>query len=71
MSPRPRRAMIAYVGARRETEVAVMSDDLGCGAGVVTCFECKGRGVWDYMEPEIPAGPCVSCKGTGKVFVAI
>jgi hypothetical protein len=46
--------MIAYLGSSRETDVAVATDDLGCGAGAVTCFECQGRGVWDYMEPEIP-----------------
>jgi hypothetical protein len=69
--PGPNQPMIAYVGARRETEVAVLTADLGCGAGIVPCFECKGRGVWDYMEPEIPAAPCVTCKGTGKVLVAV
>jgi len=66
-----RRAMTAYLGSLRETEIAVVPEDVGCGGGAVPCFECKGRGGWDWMEPEIPAAPCGSCKGTGKVLVAI
>jgi hypothetical protein len=68
---RRRAAMVAYLGARRETEVAVTPLDLGCGAGAVRCFECKGSGIWHWMAPEIPAAPCVSCKGTGRVLLAI
>lgn len=63
--------MLAYAGFKRETEVLVEPEDLGCGAGRVPCFECEGYGVWDYMAPEIPAEPCTVCKGSGKVLVSI
>lgn len=63
--------MIAYLGSKRETEVYVEPTDLGCGAGQVPCFECGGSGIWAFMEPEIKASACVSCKGTGKVLVSV
>jgi hypothetical protein len=62
---------IVYCGSRRETEVAVEPVDRGCGAGEIACLECRGTGVWAFAEPEIPAGPCVDCKGTGRVLVSI
>lgn len=44
--------------------------DTGGGVGVMICAECDGNGIWDYMMPEIPAEPCVDCKGTGRRFIA-
>lgn len=67
--------MTAYLGGHRSTEVAVVPVDLGCGAGLVTCFECGGDGDWTkvHPEPETLSEPlrCVDCKGTGKVLVSI
>lgn len=65
--------MIAYLGFRRETEIEVEPEDLGCGAGRVTCFECGGDGDWTkfHPEPELGPYPCVECKGTGKVLISI
>lgn len=72
VSPEP---MIAYLGASRSTEVAVDPVDLGCGVGEVPCFECGGDGDWTkfYPEPETLTEPlqCVTCKGTGRVLVAV
>jgi len=42
--------MIAYLGEARDTEIAVGTVDLGCGAGAVPCFECHGTGWWDFAE---------------------
>ena len=36
----------------------------------IDCLECKGEGWWDfYPEPVIPSQECVTCKGTGRVYV--
>ena len=64
--------MTVYVGWTRNTAVLDMDVvDLGCGAGEIGCLECQGTGVWKWMEPEIPAHQCVSCKGSGKILVSI
>ena len=67
--------MIAYLGASRATEVAVRPRDLGCGAGEVPCFACGGDGDATKFHPEpekLPAPlPCVACKGSGKVLIAV
>ena len=63
--------MSVYLGWYRETEIRTMVTDMGAGAGEAACFECKGTGVWDFMEPEIPTAPCVECKGTGRILVSI
>lgn len=63
--------MTVFCGFLRNTEVAVQVEDAGCGAGRIACLECGGSGVWAFMEPEIPAGPCVDCKGTGEILVSI
>lgn len=39
------------------------------GALQIKCLECEGRGIWDYMEPEVPIHACIVCKGTGKVYI--
>ena len=65
--------MTAYLGWKRETEVAVDPLDLGAGAGRVSCFECEGTGDWSRFLPDRPPNPeqCVSCKGTGFVLISI
>lgn len=65
--------MIAYLGFTRDTEVEVEPEDLGCGAGRVSCFECGGDGDWTKFHPEPELGPfqCVDCKGTGSVLISI
>lgn len=62
---------VVYCGFRRETEAVCEVEDMGCGAGRIDCLECSGSGIWAFMEPEIPAGPCVVCKGAGKVLVSL
>lgn len=63
--------MTVYCGSLRETEVILSVEDLGNGAGRIACLECYGTGLWAFMEPEIPAFPCVECKGTGKILVSV
>lgn len=65
--------MTAYLGFRRETEVGCCVEDVGCGAGRVTCFECGGDGDWTKFHPEPETGPfpCVACKGTGWIMISI
>ena len=62
---------IAYVGNLRTTEVVVdISDDfIDLGDAFVPCFECGGTGWWDFAPYAVPDGPCVNCKGTGKVTI--
>lgn len=67
----PGAEMSIYLGWRRETEVRAIVADRGAGAGEVSCFECLGTGIWAFMEPEIPATPCIDCKGTGRILVSI
>lgn len=63
--------MTLYIGRKRDVPFAAEVDDLGNGAGRVTCLECRGTGVWDFMEPEEPACACVECKGTGRILVSV
>lgn len=65
--------MIAYLGLKRDTEVACEPVDIGAGAGLVSCFECGGDGDWTKFHPEPETGPyqCVECKGAGFVLVSI
>ena len=63
--------MSVYCGWYRDTEVECYVRDLECGAGQIVCLECYGTGVWDWGEPEIPAFPCVDCKGTGRQLVSV
>ena len=60
-----------YCGSHRDTQVWCEVADLGCGAAQINCLECNGSGMWDFLVPELPAEPCVSCKGTGKILVAV
>jgi hypothetical protein len=64
--------MTVYVGWTRNTAVLDMDiTDKGCGAGLIPCLECSGTGIWAFMEPEIPRHLCVTCKGSGTIFVSV
>lgn len=68
--------MVAYFGSKRETEVTVQVEDIGCGAGKITCVECGGDGDWTKFHPEsdtLPQRsiPCVDCKGQGWILIGI
>jgi hypothetical protein len=62
---------IACLGFWRTTDVKlhINKADITRGYKQVPCFECVVRGVWDYFTEEIPAHPCVVCKGTGNVYI--
>lgn len=65
--------MRVYLGFSRETEHECMVEILSCGAGQITCYECDGDGDWTKYHPEPNTGPhvCVTCKGTGKIFISV
>ena len=65
--------MVAYFGFKRETQVIVQVEDMGCGAGKITCVECGGDGDWTKFHPEPHLGPfpCVDCKGQGWILISI
>jgi hypothetical protein len=45
---------------------------LGDGvAGRAACFECLGTGDWPFGPTPAECGPCVDCKGTGRILVSI
>ena len=59
-------------GWYRETTVkklAIKTHLASLGALTVLCIECEGTGVWDYMVPDVPAGPCTVCKGQGYIYI--
>lgn len=37
----------------------------------IACLECMGTGWWDFAPYVVPGGPCVDCKGTGRVWVGL
>jgi len=59
------------VVTRREVEVSL--DGGGCGAGTTSCIECGGTGTWPLVMPHMPIDgePCVPCKGTGRIWLAV
>jgi hypothetical protein len=65
--------MVAYVGWRRETEVAVDVEIIGGIVGKVRCFECHGVPAETYASYFPPGvdGRCIDCKGAGHVYVSI
>ena len=40
-------------------------------AGSVACFECDGSGDWPFGPTPDDCGPCIDCKGTGRILVSI
>lgn len=51
-----------------EREVVILGDGV---SGSIVCFECVGSGDWPYGPTEAECGPCVDCKGTGRILVSI
>ncbi len=35
----------------------------------IACPECEGTGWWGYGPTPDECGPCVDCKGTGKILI--
>ena len=57
---------------RRDREhVRLVSMDTRSPTGQITCVECGGTGWWAYAAYAMPPGPCVDCKGTGRVYVGL
>ncbi len=64
--------MEVFAGFVRASAGIHMIEILGDGcAGRMTCFECGGTGDWPYGPTPAECGPCVDCKGTGKILVSI
>ena len=65
--------MTAYLGMLRETPFACEVRHAMPGVGSVDCFECGGSGDWTEFHPEPETGPyqCVTCKGTGRIFISV
>ena len=63
-------AAVVYRGFKRETAVPVAMTLVTPEIGVIDCIECGGTGVWDFEPTPAECGPCVECKGTGRVFVS-
>ena len=66
------RELVVYAGFWRESEHVAENPRLAApGLFEIDCPECGGTGDWDRFLPE-PTGnlvPCITCKGTGRVFV--
>lgn len=43
----------------------------GSIAGRIVCRECSGTGWWGFGPIEDVNGPCIDCKGTGRVWVGL
>lgn len=63
---------ILYVGWSRNTEVEIEinENDSELGCTYISCVECNGTGMWDFIE-YIPVDECVGCKGTGKILISV
>lgn len=62
--------MTLFAGAYRDKKIPVEVRRLGAGAGVITCLECDGTGIWTVL-PENGPIKCTTCKGTGKVLISV
>lgn len=51
--------------------VVIASFPPGAEVGRIACHECGGSGWWGYGPVEETCGPCVDCKGTGRVWVGL
>ena len=48
-----------------------MTFEPGQPVGQVPCNECGGTGWWGFGPVPETCGPCVDCKGTGRVWVGL
>jgi hypothetical protein len=39
--------------------------------GQIACLECLGSGWWGWAAYAVTPGPCIACKGTGRVWVGL
>ena len=53
----------------REERVEVSESDIKRGATRIGCLECEGTG--DFSITDFDHQKCVSCGGTGEVFVSL
>lgn len=64
--------MEIFAGPMRESvgkrEVKIVGDGM---AGEITCFECSGTGEQSYGPTPAECGPCIDCKGTGRILISI
>lgn len=75
--PRDRRGRVGVViaevgltrGTTEHTRLVSVPDD--AVAALLGCIECCGTGWWDFAPYATPGGPCVDCKGTGRVWVGL
>lgn len=51
--------------------VRLVCFDTRASVGQIACLECSGTGWWAYAAYAMPPGPCVDCKGTGRVYVGL
>ena len=57
---------------RRDREhTTLLSFPPGATVGQIGCRERGGSGWWGYGPIEDVNGPCIDCKGTGRVWVGL
>jgi hypothetical protein len=63
--------MMVYCALNCDTAVEIDVEDLGCGAGRITCLECGGDGksLWGEAMPGVEM--CIDCKGSGYQLVSV
>jgi len=62
---------VLYCGFDRETEVTVSVVRITPEIAETGCLECGGSGRWGYGPTDAECGPCVACKGTGRVLINV
>lgn len=51
--------------------IRVVSFPTDSAVGQVACHECFGSGWWGWVgQPDVD-GPCIDCKGTGRLWVGL
>ena len=61
---------VVYRGLKRNTECHVQGTLLTPEIAEIGCIECGGTGWWGVGPTPAECGPCVECKGTGKILVS-
>lgn len=57
--------------ADHDTPILLASFEPEAVAGQIGCHECSGTGWWGYGPVAETCGPCIVCKGTGRVWVGL